>query len=143
MRQLSTLMEDLEGERAEAAPTPAVAAAAAEGFGRRRHFSASARATLRRQLSEAAPRTSAEHMGSDELGELMWEMRPRFATSAGELKRRKKHEWLDKERERKEVGGEKGGTSKVLSLALRFISRYYRRCSNNTVMGEKGNKQSI
>ena len=35
----------------------------------------------------------------------MWEMRPRFATSAGELKRRRKHEVLEKklERERREV----------------------------------------
>ncbi len=37
----------------------------------------------------------------------MWEMRPRFATSAGELKRRRKHEVLEKklERERREVRG--------------------------------------
>ena len=103
-RQLSTLMEDLEGERAELAF--AAMATAPGGGGRTRHFSASARATLRRQLSEATPpRTSAEQLDSDELGELMWEMRPRFATSAGELKRRRKHEWLqEKEWERKEVG---------------------------------------
>ena len=44
----------------------------------------------------------AHHFDPDEMGEIMWEMRPRFATSAGELKRRKKKEMLA-ERDRKEV----------------------------------------
>ena len=44
----------------------------------------------------------AHHLDPDEMGEIMWEMRPRFATSAGELKRRKKKEMLA-ERDRKEV----------------------------------------
>ena len=44
----------------------------------------------------------AHQMNPDEMGEIMWEMRPRFATSAGELKRRKKKSILA-ERDRKEV----------------------------------------
>ncbi len=43
-------MEDLEGEEQERSAL------------RSRHFSAGARASLRRQLSEATPKTSAEHM---------------------------------------------------------------------------------
>ena len=54
-----------------------------------------ARPSLRRQISEAPD--------ADEMGEAMWEMRPRYATSAGELKRKIKKEKLA-ERERKEVG---------------------------------------
>lgn len=93
-RQLSTLMEDAEGEAAAM---------------RARHFSATARASLRRQLSEAAAATgSAEAVASpDEMGEMMWEMRPRFATSAGELKRRRKHERLERQLEREKEKQEK------------------------------------
>ena len=50
------------------------------------------RVSLRRQMSEAPD--------PDEIGSIMWEMRPRRATTAGELRRRKK---AKAERERKEV----------------------------------------
>ena len=55
------------------------------------------------QLSIAeSPTDPSHHFDPDEMGEIMWEMRPRFATSAGELKRRKKKEMLA-ERERNQV----------------------------------------
>ena len=83
---------------------PGMAAGAA---GRQRR--PSARASLRRQFSEAASgapsaagsgsELSKHHASPDEMGEIMWEFRPRFATSAGELKRRHKHKY-NEERER-------------------------------------------
>jgi len=73
---------------------------------RPRLYTESARQALRRQLSEAPRGTAATtaatletHASPDELGEFMWEMRPRYATSAGELKRRRKHEQLEKRKE--------------------------------------------
>ena len=73
----------------------------------------SARASLRRQFSEAASGGASAagsggdlaagaarpHASPDEMGEIMWEFRPRYVTSAGELKRRQKHKY-NEERER-------------------------------------------
>ena len=65
---------------------------------RRRHPTISGRPTtgrsLKRQIS-AAP-------DPDEMGEIMWEMRPRYYTSAGELKRKIRKE-RKAERDRQEV----------------------------------------
>ena len=80
--------------------------AAATGAAHHRFPSRGAnRHSLRRQISEAPD--------PDEIGEAMWEMRPRYATSAGELKRKIKKEKLA-ERERKEV-------SSTLYLLLRWL----------------------
>ena len=62
---------------------------------RKRHPTISGRpSSLKRQIS-AAP-------DPDEMGEIMWEMRPRYYTSAGELKRKIRKE-RKAERDRQEV----------------------------------------
>ena len=80
-----------------------------EGGERSRHHSAHAAKQdggdqkhhheLERQSSQAV-----EHADPDELGTLMWEVRPRCATSAGELKRKyKKERRMTMEKEKQEV----------------------------------------
>lgn len=69
--------------------------------GRARHHSVSGRPTphFQRQLSE-----TPEH---DELASLMWEMRPRYATSAGELKRKHKRDRMRRESGQRHESGDK------------------------------------
>jgi hypothetical protein len=66
----------------------------AAGQGRDAAAAARNRRSFKRQMSQAP--------NADEMGELMWDMRSRSATSAGELKRKNKKLKMA-ERERKEV----------------------------------------